>query len=340
MWFKEKKMLWHFNKNLVTSINLILLTALFVQSAQASKPMWTFSPLTPTTLAIPPGTTDSVQYLVTNQSSRSKNLVLLPVLGLSQADPCKLNPKGQAGSNCTFTVNINGSLVPAGGIQNGPALCEANPDGSANPNQCYQPSRIDVLHIVKLPQLTIGQPFQGGVVACLKGGKNNLITAVSDASMGANLSWAGGALLSMGATSTTDGAVNTDAIVNCLTNGVGNMGCPGGFFPDSYAAGACSIYQIDTQGNTPCKAGNTCYDDWFLPASNAVPGLPPFYPPGQLDCLQENRDAIGNLSNGGYWSSTENNSTTAWGQIFINGFSATQNMSASARVRCVRYFSP
>jgi len=77
-----------------------------------------------------------------------------------------------------------------------------------------------------------------------------------------------------------------------------------------------------------------------LPASNAVAGLPPFSPPGQLDCLQENRNAIGNLSNGGYWSSTENNSTTAWGQVFINGFSATQNMSNAARVRCVRYFSP
>ncbi|WP_367606093.1 hypothetical protein [Legionella sp. W05-934-2] len=319
-------------KNLLLAI---LMTRLLVPTAHAGGPMWTFTPRTATTVAVPPGTTDSVQYTVTNQSSRPKKLMLLPTSGLSQGGDCNLAPKGSAGSSCILTININGSNIPAGGIQSGPKICQANANGSANPNQCYQPSKANALHIVKLPNLTIGQPFQGGVVACLNGGKNNLIAATVDNNNGNTIIW--GIFATTGATSTTDGATNTQTIVDCLTNGAG--ACAGGIDVNTYAAGICSTYEVDDQGNTPCVSGNTCYDDWFLPASPAVGGIPSS-PTSQLDCLWFNRAAIGGFANVVYWSSTELNANFARLQDFFNGARFGGSKDLVNRVRCVRAFTP
>ena len=304
----------------------IFMTGLLISTADAGKPMWTFTPLTATTVAVPPGTTDSVQYTVTNQSSKPKKLMLLPTSGLSQAGACNLAPKGSPGSSCTLTININGSNLPQGGIQNGPKVCQANADGSANPNQCYQPSRNNVLHIVKLPNLTIGQPFQGGVVGCLNGGLNNLIAATVDNDAG--IVWdPAGIPSATGATSTTDGGANTATIVGVLGTGT------------NYAARVCADYEIDDQGNSPCVSGNTCYDDWFLPASSTVFGIPPS-PTSQLDCLWFNKAAIGGFANDFYWSSTEFNAFGAWFQDFLDGFQNVVNKGGNFRVRCVRAFTP
>jgi hypothetical protein len=167
----------------------------------------------------------------------------------------------------------------------------------------------------------VGQSAYGGKIACLNGGLNNLIAATADNSSG--IVW-GGTGTTTTATSTTNGAANTSAIVNAL--GI-NGGTP-------YAAKLCSDYEVDSQSNSPCQTGNTCYNDWFLPAGNNA------LTSGQLSCLYTNRVAIGGFSSVGYWSSTEDSANNAWYQSFSNGVQSNAFKSDTLRVRCVRAFTP
>ncbi len=164
----------------------------------------------------------------------------------------------------------------------------------------------------------VGEPAFGGTIACLNTG-NNLIAATADNSTG--IEW-GGSGITTSATSATDGASNTDTIVNALGAG------------STYAAGLCSNYEVDSQGNTPCESGNTCYSDWFLPAGNSVGPL------AQLHCLYTNQGAIGGFASAFYWSSTENDSSSAWLQNFNGGGQVDDPKNTNQRVRCVRSFTP
>jgi hypothetical protein len=167
---------------------------------------------------------------------------------------------------------------------------------------------------------TVGQSAYGGTIACLNSG-NNLIAATADNS--ASIQW-GGFGTTTNATSTTDGATNTATIVTVVgTNG----GTP-------YAAQLCSNYEIDSQGNTPCESGNTCYNDWFLPAGNNTTSS------GQLNCLYTNRVAISGFASAFYWSSTEIDAFSAWFQNFSGGGQFLDGKTDSRGVRCVRGFTP
>lgn len=184
--------------------------------------------------------------------------------------------------------------------------------------------------------IAVGQAAFGGTVACLNGGLNNLIAATADNST--SIQWGGfGTAVGVGAQSDTDGAGNTAAIVSCLTGPGGGAGCPENIAPGTYAAGICSSFEVDSQGNTPCQAGNTCYDDWFLPAGDNLT------PSGQLNCLVTNRVAIGGFANEFYWSSTEfsgNPTVGAWVQDIFSGAQSADSKSVNRRVRCVRAFVP
>jgi hypothetical protein len=164
---------------------------------------------------------------------------------------------------------------------------------------------------------SVGQSSGGGVIAALNGGLNNLIAATADNS--SSIEWGGlGTAVGVGAQSDLDGTSNTDAIQSTLGAGI-------------YAAQLCTSFEVDSQGNTPCQAGNTCYNDWYLPARN------------QLAALFTNRVAIGGFASGAYWSSTESAGSptlAAWGNDFSTGTELMLNKSASQRVRCVRSFSP
>lgn len=129
---------------------LIINLLTWVTLSSAGTPLWTFTPLTTTTLSLVTTATDTIQYQVTNQSSKAKNLKLLPTFGLTQTSSCYLMPKGQAGSSCILTLLVDGSTLPKKGLHQGPSLCQSNTDGSPNPNQCYQPNAADVLNITRL----------------------------------------------------------------------------------------------------------------------------------------------------------------------------------------------
>ena len=167
----------------------------------------------------------------------------------------------------------------------------------------------------------VGQSAYGGTVACLNGGLNNLIAATADNST--NIQW-GGYGTTTYATSTTDGKTNTPMIV--AANGA-NANIP-------YATQLCAHYEVDSQGNTPCQSGNTCYNDWFLPTGHNTSNS------GQLNCLYINQDIIGGFANTPYWSSTEKDAYNAWLQNFNGGSEFYDNENDERCVRCVRAFSP
>lgn len=165
----------------------------------------------------------------------------------------------------------------------------------------------------------VGQSAFGGKIACLNGGLNNLIAATAD--HGVLKPWGTVGFIT-GATSTVDGARNTVNIVNAMGSGTG------------YAAGVCSNYEVDSLGNTPCESGNACYNDWFLPAGNNSVST------GQLNCLYQNKTAIGGFFSGLYWSSTERNQFSSWTQQFVTGSQSAFPKDTSYSIRCVRAFTP
>jgi hypothetical protein len=163
----------------------------------------------------------------------------------------------------------------------------------------------------------IGDPANGGVIACLDGGLNNLVAGRLDSAQASNpgIVW-GGAGTAIGATaqSDTDGATNTTAIVTTLGAGTG------------YAAGLCQAY-----ATTVVTGG---YNTWFLPAKN------------QLNCLNTNKVAIGNFDptvTAYYWSSTEYTgapASNAWFQDFANSSQNFVPKNGSYGARCVQAFTP
>ena len=131
----------------------VFLSCLMLCTAQAATPLWTMVPATGSnpTKTVPVNNTAVVQYLVNNQSARPKQLMILPMPGITQTTECQLAPKGQAGSSCLLTLAIKGAALPSSGIRGGPKLCQTNPNGTPNPNQCYQPSAANSLNIERGP---------------------------------------------------------------------------------------------------------------------------------------------------------------------------------------------
>lgn len=174
-----------------------------------------------------------------------------------------------------------------------------------------------------------GNTYQGGLIAYLNTTTGTgLIAAAIDQSAG--MQWTLPAyqsiLIGGSAQSTTDGALNTTAIINQTGQSVG----PPNTVTSDYAAGLCRNY---TGGG---------YTDWYLPSKD------------ELNYLWENlADSDGDNDNTGpsdpnnlggfalydYWSSTEVDNGTAWGQFFVNGY---QNFflvkNATNYVRAVRAF--
>lgn len=119
-------------KRLVSFLSLIFLTS----AAYAGTPLWTFTPLTPTTFTITANDTVTVQYTVTNQSRRTHTLVLTPQIGVTQVTTAGNCPNPFVlgfQQSCTLTLSIDGSAIRRN-ITTGPVVCERG-----NPLQCYQP---------------------------------------------------------------------------------------------------------------------------------------------------------------------------------------------------------
>lgn len=62
----------------------ILVLLSLASMAKAGSPVWTFTPLTPTSITVPSNGTDEVQYTVTNQSRKMHTLIMNAIGGVSQ----------------------------------------------------------------------------------------------------------------------------------------------------------------------------------------------------------------------------------------------------------------
>jgi hypothetical protein len=160
---------------------------------------------------------------------------------------------------------------------------------------------------------TIGQYFQGGIVAYILGPsdpgydantQHGLIAASSDQSAG--IHWYNGAFTTTGATGTEigTGLSNTNKIISI------QLGTT-----TSYAAGLARAH----------KGGG--YTDWYLPSKDELAKL---YEMKQL--------GFGGFADDFYWSSTEDYYATAWYLDFNTSGQGNDYKSATYYVRAVRAF--
>ncbi len=82
----------------------------------AGSPIWTFTPLTATTLSVTSDSTATVQYLVTNQSRKSHVLTMKSITGIRQITSglgvCPMAFALGSRQSCTLSLEIDGSLLP------------------------------------------------------------------------------------------------------------------------------------------------------------------------------------------------------------------------------------
>jgi hypothetical protein len=164
----------------------------------------------------------------------------------------------------------------------------------------------------------IGDFYLGGIIFYLDGNGGGKVCALEDQSN--NIQWTlpayqEEAVPGVGATSDTDGAANTDAII-------AQTGAPAA---NTYAAGLCRLYST---------SGNNDQGLWYLPSKDELNQM--YENIGQGNNLGLGN--IGNFDNDYYWSSTENDSSLAWGQKFLNSSQIYDNKDISDFVRAVRVF--
>ncbi|MDI1351602.1 MAG: hypothetical protein PSV35_02365 [bacterium] len=129
------------NKLIIGTL-ILLITAI----AQASAPLWTFSPMSATKISVPANGTKFIQYKITNQSHKTHTLVMTAIPGISQVttsgncpNPITLGYQ----QYCTLNLSINGRALTSK-VLGGPQLCQ-----KGNKLQCYQPSQENSLNITK-----------------------------------------------------------------------------------------------------------------------------------------------------------------------------------------------
>ena len=130
------KMILRMKRLLVSLVIFFLMTTL-----HAGTPVWTFTPLTATSISVVANKSETIVYTVTNKSKKVHSLEMKPIPGISASGNCS-SPLGYLQS-CTLTLLVNSNQLQ-GNVIGGPVLCQ---DGSLL--QCYQPSLVNSLNIKK-----------------------------------------------------------------------------------------------------------------------------------------------------------------------------------------------
>lgn len=135
-------------RNLINKIGIGAWAMLTMALAYAGAPLWTFAPLTATTVMVPAYDSATVKYQITNQSKRPHTLVMNAIPGITQVTTAGNCPNPFVlgyQQSCILNLTINGSALSRN-VMGGPVVCQ-----QGNLNQCYQPSRANSLMITKMP---------------------------------------------------------------------------------------------------------------------------------------------------------------------------------------------
>lgn len=158
---------------------------------------------------------------------------------------------------------------------------------------------------------SIGESYGGGIVFYVyDGGLHGLIASTADQNGGVPVRWYGG--------TNTNTRARADGIGAGLKNTsiiIANQGAIDG---NAFAATLCNEYSV--------TAGGVTYGDWYLPSKY------------EINLLYLQRLLVGGFANGGYWSSTEFNSTDAWPMDFASGTQNNDIKATSGYVRAIRAF--
>ena len=158
----------------------------------------------------------------------------------------------------------------------------------------------------------VGESYGGGIVFYVyDNGQHGLIAATSDQAV--NIRWNAGVNSNTIALADGLGAGKKNTATIIASQGFGDG--------QTYAARACNEYTVTSGGVT--------YGDWYLPSKY------------ELNLLRDAKFVVGNFAGFFYWSSTEINQTTSWGQYFdlTTTQSAGDKVSYDTnRVRAIRSF--
>jgi hypothetical protein len=245
----------------------------------------------------------------------SRTITVTPVSGEFGSSIITINLNDNSGGVVTeiFAVTIDPLVINKNGqfvSDASQAIDKYGAAGSGKGRSKYGKIRNKPL------SLQIGNAYQGGKIAyILVSGdpgydanvQHGLIVSTTDQSTG--IKWNNGANTTTGALATAlaTGLANTNTII--VSQGASAT---------NYAAGLARAYTITDNGVT--------YNDWYLPSKD------------ELYKIYLNKVAIGNFSATYYWSSTENEGSTALIQDFNSGNSANIDKSFTHYVRAVRSF--
>lgn len=143
-----------------------ILSYLSVGVVQAGIPVWTITPKTLTTQSVPSNSSTTIEYVVTNQSSKTHLLVMKPLNAIVQitsgtgvcGNPFLLPKKG---SSCLLILQALGYEI-AEPIDDGPVVCER---GSSL--ECYRPAENNRLNLTLAPPISLPSN-------CVNIGQNNI----------------------------------------------------------------------------------------------------------------------------------------------------------------------
>jgi len=134
---------------LVTFLSLMSASSLF-----AATPKFDIVPSAGsiTSLLLPSNFTETVNYQVTNLTSVTRTLTMVPITGVTQTVTGGMCPALftlSTGQSCILQLVITGSQVPVSGIKGGPVICKTKSasDPSPDPSLCSQPSTQNILNI-------------------------------------------------------------------------------------------------------------------------------------------------------------------------------------------------
>jgi len=124
-------------------IKILFLLLVLVNIGYTGRPVWTFTPLTPTKVSVPSNKTAIVQYTVTNHSKKTQTLAMNAMPGIIQdtsGSNCKSPFTLAYQQSCTLKLNVMGSHLH-GSAFGGPVLCDHKSKGL----KCYQPNSEHIL---------------------------------------------------------------------------------------------------------------------------------------------------------------------------------------------------